>query len=288
MKDDSNFFESLAKNMVLSDMGGDLPKRYLTLRRRRRAIKRIVAEARKAVCRDNMLAEVGFRPPLSVAGETSSIIAVCVEGLELAHVPVAKDFDVYGQHRGMPLCDVRMLLEAETGREWGVSEVIKEYHRLMSWHPQVIHSHPEPRYNKIPRLMEMIRQEREALESRLRELIKASDVRIFSLAAETGSLAKALDSCAGPGVTLGFREGSPLLLDGKYEVVVGSGHGCGIRTLLLSDLRSLLGKPGDLVVIDCDTDGWDAETDSAAAVIQHTMDFDLPDSRRFEYFAAQE
>src|SRR3954447_14837957 len=98
------FFVRLARGLLCDRP--DLARRYLTLRRRRKTLRAAVKRAHHEAIYSSPLADVGFRPPLSVVG-CDSLTVVKAEGLALLlGIPVAFDLDAKGRHRGTPVSQV--------------------------------------------------------------------------------------------------------------------------------------------------------------------------------------
>ena len=246
----------------------ELARRYLALCRRRKVLRSGVREAQGLATHKSPLADVGFRPPLSVAGCRDSLVVVKAEGIALAGVPVAFDLDGRGRHRGTPV-------ERVAGR-LGVSadEVLDLYQAYMAACPRLLAGHPKRRYARLPRLIDTVRRQMGEAEQALlvayaeREREPTLELAVtascvlgtsrFMVFAHPDSLAGALEAAerakSSLGVVVGYSQSDCFRVD-KRPVATAWGRGAGVAVLRREDLETLLDGDG-VVGIECLPETW--------------------------------
>ena len=270
------FFVRLARGL-LADRP-ELGRRYLSLCRRRRVLRAGVREAHLKAMADSPLADVGFRPPLSVAG-CASIIIVQAEGLAMEGVPVSLELDSRGRHRGMALGVVldRLNRKAEASgvRPFTPTQVLEFYRSYMAACPKVLDKHPLPRFAKLPRLMERLRREMDrvqqamlaeaAAKDRDPTLLTALQANVilqtsrFMAFVDRRSLEEALAEYytePNVGVVIGYCPAKGVSVN-RRPVKTEWGRGNGIAVVRMEDLWSLTQPPAEgLVGIECLPESW--------------------------------
>lgn len=274
-------FETLAQSMLrlpVDQIGvdkHDLARQYIRIIRRGRILKRGIPEAQRYARLSNPLHEIRFRPPLSVAGVTDSAVIVRAENLAQLGVPIAMEFDARGKHRGVPLDEVVTAMEAETGQEWGPIGIMDLYRQLMSGHPALIETNTEPRYRKIPRLINRNAVRRAHIERQLTDAFQAEaspqSTPIFTVLVARDVLAAALAGATRP-VVLGFGKAGLRFSGITLPHVWGSGSGGAV--LARRDLRAFLRCTTlPLLGIQCRLDqwlGWEADQTNARSMANAT------------------
>jgi hypothetical protein len=144
-----------------------------------------------------------------------------------------------------------------------------------------------PKFKKIPRLLRSLQCEIDAMELRLKEYVRARDLRIFSVGCDPQELREALDRCDGPGVTLGFNGGATLTLDSHHVVKVTWGYGNGLGVVGVADLWEAAKVESGMLVIELDREGWETWSDVAEKVNAILMSAETPTARRFGYFTKE-
>lgn len=295
MAESPKFYVRLARGLLRDRP--DLARRYLTLCRRRRVLRRGVREAHLEALHKSPLSDVNFRAPLSVAGEASRVV-VRAEGLALEGVPVAFELDARGRHRGTPIgvAVERLNRVARLANLAPVTaeEVLGLYRAYMAASPRLLPRHPRKRYAKLPGLLERAGLEMEATQERMLAVYAARDpdptleaavtasfalgTSRFMVFADRHSLADALAAVpTGAGVVVGYNPRTGLRVN-KLAVEMAWGRGEGVAVLRWEDLASLLDSLDDGPVgIECLPEtwrGWPAGRDQHAA------------ARTFKYYEA--
>jgi hypothetical protein len=288
------FYIRLARGLIRHRP--DLARHYLTLRGRHKTLYSAVRQAHRQTIENSPLADVGFRPPLSVPGCDDRTV-VKAEGMALHGVPVAFDLDGRRRHRGTPAARILRRFQTELGRSVTVDELLEMYRHYMAASPRLLGSHPNPKWAKLPRLIERNRQQLEAAELQMLACTHARDKRATCVAAVTASvlwgtsrfmacvdrdaLNDALQAATLPSVIVGYCPGGSLRIN-KKAVTTLWGRGQGSAVLRADDLRSLIRGDDDVkgpVLIECLPETWRGWADvrdqnSPAKTFQYYEDLD--------------
>lgn len=245
------FYLGIARSLLATGQYHGLAKRYISVLRRRRALKRGEQEALALGRDDNPLTRICFTPPLSIAGQVGHRAAIEAEMMMKRGVPLATELDPRGLHRGTSLGDVTDQLRRRTGKDYNELEILNLYQAMMSGHPKLLQFHPTRRYRVIPALAKRLEGERNDLECRLHQALMSQDGRIFAACVPVPALAGALDA-GSDSVVVGYA-GSQLKVNGTAIQTLW-GCGKGLAVLGVDDLRTLL--VSDTVTIETNLAGW--------------------------------
>jgi hypothetical protein len=293
MKEQEKILVSLCRDLARVDRAPYVATRYMELRRRRRVLNKAVRKVRRQCALSNPLWHVLFQPPLSIAGQTSSLVICHADGLSLKKIPIARQLDSKGFHRGTSIDDAREGLEVELGRDVSHSEVLGWYQEFMAWLPALLPEHPDPKCARLGRHVLAMREDLAIAEELLLAYARAQDETIFIAFMLSESLAQALAQIAEPSVVVAFHgssamvplgQTSPVRLNGRYPVLTLWGQGCGLCVLRTDDLRAMVGPAGTVVTINCDKSGWSGSTEEALVAIQEFSQLHEVEGQRFEYF----
>jgi hypothetical protein len=269
------FYVRLARGMLRDHP--ELARRYLALRRRRKVLSAAARAAHREAVYESPLADVRFRPPLSVAG-CDSLIVVKAQALTVIGVPVAFERDAKGRHRGTPVSLALHRLTRALDRAVSVDELIALYQQYMRASPRLLGSHPIRKWAKLPWMIAHNREQLEAAEQQMLACLHAREREATCANAVTasvlwgtsryiafvdrrslGEVLTALDSSEPfEAVVAGFRPGTGLRLN-KRAVVTVWGRGEGTAVLRVKDLGSLVVRDDTImgpVGIECLPETW--------------------------------
>ena len=266
------FFKRLARVVVRERP--ELARRYLHLRRRHKILRAAVRQAHRQAIYNSLLADVGFRPPLSVAGCDSQIVAKA-EGLALLGIPVAFDRDGRGRHRGTSAGQILRRLRTRLEKPVSFEALLGLYRAYMAACPAMLPSHSNRKWSKLPRLLERNRLQLETAENTLLAMCAARcrtpslvtavtasctlGTSRFMAFVDRDSLARALiDLDIGSQAVVGFRASTGLHVN-KQWVATLWGRGEGSAVLRAGDLRSLIHGDNAIegpVGIECLPETW--------------------------------
>ena len=255
----NRLYARIAKCLI--QVGDNVPaaRRYLTVLKRQAKLQGGIEEAEAVAREDSVLTEVGFIPPLSVAGCSSDVV-VRAEKMSLDEVPLLTEPEAKGQHCGTHVADVIHAIHRATGRKYSEREVLEMYGKLMIAHPKRLARHPIRRYAVIPTLVERLETERKALELTLRaHVVSEYDETRFSVGLHGNDLASAI--AGREWVVVGCTPGG-VRLNGTPVPSLRQ-QGCGLAVLATKDLQSLIYGENPVVVLEVRRRDWVGATDHA-------------------------
>ena len=255
----NRFYARIAKCLI--QVGDSVPaaQRYLTVLKRQAKLRGGIEEAEAAARKDSVLTDVGFIPPLSVAGCTSDVV-VRAEKMSLDGVPVMTESDEKGVLRGTHLSRVIHAIQQATGRKYSERQVLELYRKFMIAHPKRLGHHPVKRYAVIPKQLARLEAEQEGLELKLAaHVISEYNETRFCVGLHGDDLAAAI--ARREWIVVGCTPGG-VRFNGTPVPSLRQ-QGCGLAVLATKDLRSLIYGENPVVVLEVRRSDWVGATGHA-------------------------
>lgn len=261
-------FDKVARALVHTGDHLGLARRYLAVSGRRRVLVTYYERFRAELRRDHPLALIGFRPPLSAAGQPPDVLEVAA-AMNTPQCPIALERDDKGRHRGTSIEDVAdQLHQVFPTEQFSPRAVLGFYRTWMVPTDQRLAGHGK-RAGRMPKRMLDVALELETLQKCMLDALREPEgVARFTCTVLAVNLQIALELCATKDakrnrkVVLGF-DGTHLCLDGKSRFAASSGCGRGLAVVRRSHLYELIEAGGECVTIEAQEQRWAGKTDGA-------------------------